>query len=389
MRRALFAALLLSLLLLPACGGEKTPSAPPAAGGPGGAGGRGGGAQAAPVTVATAVRKAIPERISAVGTVEPSAVVEVRSQVGGALLEVLFREGQEVRAGDLLFRIDPRPFEAALRQKEADLARDAAQLENARRNLARSEELAAKGMVAAAERDTARSAVSMLEATLEADRAAVETARLSLAYTSIIAPQAGRTGSVSADAGNLVRANGDTPLVVINRLDPAYLSFSVPERDLPRVLAAKQAGPVRVTALVEGQPPREGALSFIENQVDRGSGTIRLRATFPNRDRALWPGLFARAEITLGVREGALVVPSSAVQLGQAGPFALVVKDDLTAEVRPLTVSLVLDGETVVESGLAPGERVVTDGHLRVTPGGKVAIKGDAAAPAPAKAPRP
>lgn len=358
---------LAALALSPGCGEDKRQAAPPPR-------------EAVPVTVAAAQAKAVPDLVEAVGTVEPSATVGVKAQVGGILQEVGFREGQEVRAGDLLFRLDPRPFEAALRQAQANLARDMAQLENARKELARAADLAGKGMVAQSQHDSAKAAAAALEAATQADEAAVESARLQLSYTVITAPIGGRTGSLGADPGNLVKAGSDSPLVVINRIDPAFVSFAVPEKDLPRVLAARAAGPVRVTASPEGQPAREGALSFIENQVDRASGTIRLRATFANHGpgggAALWPGQFVPVRVTLSVDPNGIVIPAAAVQMGQKGSFVFVVKDDRSVEVRPVRLVRLLDTEAVVESGLAAGEVVVTDGILRLTAGSKVAPRG-------------
>ncbi len=365
----------LALALMGGCG-EKQGSGPPPR-------------EAVPVAVAPVERKAVPDKVDAVGAVEPSAAVGVKTQVGGILREVLFREGQEVRAGDLLFRIDPLPFEAALRQAQANLARDMAQLTNARKELARAADLAAKGMVAQAEHDAARAAASALEAAAEADQAAVESARLQLSYTAISAPIDGRTGSLSVNAGNLVTAGADAPLVTINRLDPAYVAFSVPEQILPRLLAAQARGAVRVIAAAEGRPPLEGALTFIENQVDRATGTIRLRASFSNRDRLLWPGSFVRVELVLSVREDAVVIPSVAVQMGQKGNFVFILGADQTVEVRPVKISRMLDAETVVESGLSAGERVVVDGMLRITAGSRVAPRGASPAGTAGRAPRP
>jgi multidrug efflux system membrane fusion protein len=374
----------LAAFLLLGCGEGKGP----------GTGGREAGSreqEAVPVTVAAVVRKAVPDKVDAVGVVEPSATVGVKAQVGGILQEVLFREGQEVRAGDLLFRIAPLPFETALRQAQANLARDQAQFANARKELERATDLAGKGMVALAEQDSARAAAAALEAATEAGQAAVESARLQLSYTAISAPIDGRTGSLSVNAGNLVKAGADAPLVAINRLDPAYVHFSVPEQNLPRLLAAQARGAVRVIAAAEGQSPREGTLSFVENQVDRATGTIRLRATFANRDRLLWPGRFVRVEMVLSVREDALVIPSVAVQMGQKGSFVFVLGADQTVEVRPVRIARMLDAETLVESGLSAGERVVVDGMLRLTAGSRVAPRGasPAAAGTTGRAPRP
>jgi multidrug efflux system membrane fusion protein len=339
---------------------------------------------AVPVVVAVAARKDVPVQIQAIGAVEPFSTVTVKPQVGGVIDAVHFREGADVRTGELLFTIDRRPFEAALRQAEAARARDAAQLKNAQAEARRAEDLFAQGILAREQYDQARAASEALAATVHADEAAVENAKLELGYCSIRSPIDGRTGSLLVHAGNLVKAVDGGPLVVVNRVDPVYVSFAVPERRLPEIERAMTAGRLAVEAFAPGQDaaPARGELSFLDNTVDRTTGTIKLKATFPNRDRRLWPGQFVSARLRLSVRAGAVVVPSQALQSGQAGTYVFVVGPDLTAESRPVVVAGDEGGEAVVEKGLSAGERVVTDGQLRLVPGTRVEPR--TASPTPA-----
>ena len=341
-------------------------------------------ATAVPVVVAVAARKDVPVQVQAIGTVEPFSTVTVKPQVGGVIDTVHFREGADVRAGDLLFTIDRRPFQAAVRQVESARARDAAQLKNAEAEARRAEDLFAQGILAREQYDQAHTASEALAATVHADEAAVENARLELGYCSIRSPIDGRTGSLLVHQGNLVKAVDGGPLVVVNQIDPVYVSFAVPEKRLPEIERAMATGRLVVEAFVPGQAaaPARGQLSFLDNAVDRTTGTIKLKGTFPNRERRLWPGQFVSARLTLAVRAGAVVVPSQALQSGQAGTYVFVVKPDLTAESRPVVVAGDEDGEAVVEKGLSAGERVVTDGQLRLVPGARVEPR--TAAPTPA-----
>ena len=359
--------LLLTAGSLPACAGR-----PPAAGPP-----------AVPVTIAVAARKDVPVQVQAIGTVEPFATVTVKPQVGGVIETVHFNEGTDVRAGDLLFTIDRRPYEAALRQAEAARERDAAQLQNAQAEARRAESLSTQGILSREAHEQAHAASEALAATLRSDEAAVETARLQLGYCMIRSPIDGRTGSLLIHQGNLVKAVDSGPLVVVNRVDPVYVSFAVPEKRLSEIERAMASGRLVVAALLPGDdaPPVQGRLTFLDNAVDRGTGTIRLKGTFPNPARRLWPGQFVNTRLTLAVRSGAVVVPSQALQSGQGGTFVFVVRTDLTAEPRPVVVAQEADGEAVVEKGLAAGERVVTDGQLRLVPGAKVEPKASAPTP--------
>lgn len=336
----------------------------------------------APVTAALAASKTVPVEVSAIGNVEAYATVSVRAQVGGQLQRIHFTEGQKVSKGALLFTIDPRPFEAALRQAEANLARNTAQMENALQEARRYEELVKKGYVAQAQYDQIRTNAASLEALVKADTAAVENARLQVSYCYIHAPLSGRAGSLQVHQGNLVKANDEKPLVVLHQVQPIYVNFSLPEQHLPEIKRAAAAGTLTVTAAVQdgGEHPARGTLAFIDNAVDRTTGTIRLKGLFANADRRLWPGQFATATLTLSVLPDAVVVPSPAVQTGQQGQYVFVVKPDMGVEQRPVKTGPSFKGETVIASGVQAGERVVTDGHMRLTPGAKVELK-DAATP--------
>jgi multidrug efflux system membrane fusion protein len=335
-----------------------------------------------------------------VGTVEPSAKVEVKSQVAGELLRVRFVEGADINQGDLLFEIDPRPFRDNLRQAEAAVARDIAQLRQAEANLARDHaqarnadaeaaryrELFEKGIAARSQYDQIRTnaealresihageaAIESARALLESERAAVDRAKRDLSYCEIRSPVSGRTGNLLVDAGNLVKAN-DVALVVINQVAPIFVSFGAPERELSRIRERSAGRKLAVEALPSGNPSKTvlGVLTVIDNAVDPNTGTIRLKATFENRDRLLWPGQFVNVVLRLETSE-AVTVPSEAVQAGQQGQFTYVVKPDQTVEFRIVAVGQVTAGKAVIEKGVAAGETVVTDGHLRLYPGAKI-----------------
>ena len=344
-----------------------------------------------PVTVAQVEKKTVPQQVTAIGTVEPMHTVQVRSQVGGTLDGVHFREGQEVSKGDLLFTLDPRPYKAALAQAESAVHRDEAKLADAEANARRYEDLAKKEYVTRQQADSARAEAAALQATVRADVAAVEQAKLNLAYCTLRAPVTGRTGSVLVHAGNVVKAN-DATLVVIDQIQPIYVSFAVPERVLPQI-RAKQGEQLPVVARLSDQKPGEvpessairgeaaqGVLTFVDNAVNSVTGTILLKATFANKDETLWPGSFAMATVTLGEIRDATVAPSQAVQRGQQGQYVFVVKQDGTVESRPVVVAMQDERQAVIEKGLAPGEVVVTDGQLRLAPGARVQVKAAAAA---------
>lgn len=333
--------------------------------------------EAVPVAVASVVQKNIPIQLRAVGTVEAYSTVSVKPQVTGTLTRAHFKEGQDVRKGDLLFTIDTRPFETALRQAESNLAKDIAQLENARAQLLRYEELLRKQFVSREQYDQIRASASALEATAEANRAAVETAKLQLSYATIRSPMDGRTGSLLSHEGNLVRVNDNTALVVINQIQPITVTFAVPEQFLADIKSRLETGRLRVEASrpqADGRP-EQGFLTFVDNSVDKTAGTIRLKGTFANEKRDLWPGQFVDVVVTLAERPNALVVPTQAVQTGQDGQYLFVVTDNRKVEMRPVVVAMTHAGETVLQKGVQSGEVVVVDGHFRLAPGSEVEVK--------------
>jgi multidrug efflux system membrane fusion protein len=331
------------------------------------------GGPAVPVTVAAARVATVADRLDAVASVEPYETVSLKAQASGQIVGVRFAEGRDVRAGDLLFQIDARPYRAALAQAEATLARDQAQAQKADADARRAEALFAQGVLATEQHEQIVSAAQGARATVAADTAAAENARLSLAYTEIRAPIAGRTGSVLVHEGNVVKAVDGSPLVVINRIDPIYVSFAVPEKRLGAIRGAQSRHALGVEALVAGETTvTGGTMTFIDNQVDAQSGTIRIKATFPNPAGRLWPGQFVTARLTLGQREGVVVIPSAAVQTGQQGAYAFVVKPDQTVEQRPVVAEPAGDAGTIVDRGVAAGETVVVDGQLGLVPGTRV-----------------
>jgi len=346
-------------------------------------GGRGGAQSAAvPVTVATVIQKAMPISISVIGTVEAYTNVAVHSQITGELTSVNFKEGDDVRKGQILFTLDRRPLEAALAQAEANLSRDVAQAQNARAQAARTQDLAARGIATREQLDQSTTNASALDATVAADRAAVDNAKVQLQYATIAAPIAGRTGALMVHPGNLVRANDTQPLVIINQIAPIYVTFAIPEAQLPAFKRYMAQGTVRVTAQAPNDtgPAASGRITFVDNAVDQTTGTIKLKGTFANENRHLWPGQFVNVDVTLSTEPNAVVVPAPAVQTGQQGTFVFVVKPDQTVELRPVTADRSIGGDTVIDKGLKPGETVVTDGQLRLVPGARITVK-NASAP--------
>jgi multidrug efflux system membrane fusion protein len=333
--------------------------------------------EAAPVTVATAIQKTVPVELRAIGNVEAYSQVSVKSQVEGQLERVYFREGDDVKQGDLLFTIDRRPFEAALKQAEANLAKETAQATYARRQAERSAKLAGEGIISKDQYDQVRSNADALEAAIQADKAAIETTQVQLAYCTIRSPLDGRTGSLIVHPGNVVKAN-DATLVVINQTRPVFVNFSVPEKYLSEIKRHMAAGSLRVAATIPGEEKRPlgGGLSFVDNTVDMTTGTIHLKGTFANPEKRLWPGQFVNVSLTLASEPNAIVVPSEAVQTGQQGSYVFIVKPDLSVDVRPVVVGAAVGSDTVVEKGIQLGETVVTDGQLRLYPGAKVEVKG-------------
>jgi multidrug efflux system membrane fusion protein len=351
------------------------------------------------VVTAHVQAKAVPVRIPGVGTAEAVASVQIRAQATGQLSAVHFAEGQEVRKGQPLFTLDPRPFEAALQQTQAILARDTATAENAKSQQARYADLYKRGLIPRDQFETQGASASALQATLAADQAAVDTAKLNLQYTRITAPISGRTGALGVHVGDLVRANDTAPMVVINQLSPIYVTFSVPGRLLtdirqyqarkPLVVRAKSqpgaapgsggVGQAAAAPVVGGSAPmvssdttETGTVSFIDNAVDATTGTIKLKGTFPNTGHSLWPGLFVEVSMELTTDPAALVVPAAAVQTSQTGQYIYVVKPDRTVEMRTVTVQRQQGEEMIIGQGVKAGEEVVTDGHLRLTPGARV-----------------
>ncbi len=386
-------ALLVSCLPLAACSPSSGAgdAAPPG----GRAGGRAGGGPV-PIVSARVERRPMPVTLSAVGAVETIASVQVRSRVSGQVGAIHFVEGQDVEKGQPLFSIDARPFEAALHQAEAVLARDTATWQNAQAQQSRLENLFNRGLVSRDQYEAQRASAGALAGTVAADQAAIESARLNLQFTEIKAPLAGRTGSLGVHEGDLVSSADTTALVVINQLSPVYVAFSVPGLYLAKVRQYQGERPLQVSAVLPpgadqsatappGQAPAtltardRGTVTFIDNSVDPAAGTIRLKATFANAGHLLWPGAFVQVVLDLTSDPNALVVPAVAVQTSQDGQYVYVVRSDRTVEMRPVKVDRQQGDQVVVESGVSAGETVVTDGHLRLTPGARVVERGEAA----------
>jgi len=355
----------------------------------------------APVSVAVATQESVPVELRAVGTVEPSATVQVKSQIAGQLMSVHFAEGADIKEGDLLFEIDPRPYREALRQAEAALARDTAQMRQAEANVARDHaqavsldadaarntQLAKEGIMSQSQADQSRSAADALRestradqaavensrAAIESDKAAIDNAKLNLSYCEIRSPIAGRAGNLLVQPGNQVKVS-DVALVVINKLTPIFVSFGIPQQHLPAIRAnsARRKLPVQVSLQEDTSKSARGTLAVIDNAVDTATGTIHLKATFSNENRLLWPGQFVNVALMLDTQDNVTVVPSEAVQAGQRGQMVYVVKPDQSVEPRIVTVGALVGRKVVIEKGVAPGETVVTDGQLRLFPGARV-----------------
>jgi multidrug efflux system membrane fusion protein len=358
-----------------------------------------------PVIVGITTQKTVPVQLRAIGNVQAYLTVTVKSRVPGQIMRVYFKEGDDVKKGALLFMIDPRPFEAVLKQAEANLERDMAQVKQAEANLGRDmaqeknaqadadryKMLFEKGVVAQQQYDKFRTDWEALVATVQADRAAkanaeaavladraaVENAKLQLSYCSIHSPMEGRTGSLIVQEGNIIKEN-DANLVVINQITPIYVIFAVPEQYLGEIKKYMSAGKLKVEAIVPNNnevSPYQGFISFVDNAVDTATGTIKLKGTFANNERRLWPGQFVNVILTLTTEPNVIVVPSQAIQTGQEGQYVFVVKPDLTVESRPVVPGRTTNGETVIQKGLNADEKVVTDGQLRLYPGATVEIK--------------
>ena len=346
--------------------------------GRGAAGGtRSRGGEAVPVLVVTAVEKSVPMQLRAVGNVEAYNTVSVKSQVTGVLQQAHFKEGQDVKKGQLLFTIDPRPLEAALKQAEANLARDAAQLRNSREQVKRYAELVEKQYVSREQYDQIKTNADAAESVVDADKAAVENAKVQLSYCYIYSPIEGRVGALLINEGNLVRVNDGAPLVVINQVNPINVTFAVPEVNLADLRRHMSKGQLQIDASFasdEGRP-EQGKLEFVDNAVDRATGTVKLKGNFSNSQRRLWPGQFVNVALTLATEAGAVVIPSEAVQVGQEGQHVFVVKEDRRVEVRAVTIGRTNEGEAIIAKGLAAGEQVVREGQFLLGPGSRVEIK--------------
>jgi multidrug efflux system membrane fusion protein len=328
----------------------------------------------APVSVATALERDVPVYLDQIGRNVAPEVVTIQAQVSGRITAIHFADGATVKRGDALFTIDPRPYQAQLDSAQAGLARNQADLELARMEFGRVETLLKSDSISHQDYDARKSAVAVSEAQVRLGRAAVETAKLNLDYCFIRSPIAGRVGQRLVDSGNVVGPGAPAALLVIQRLDPMYADFNVAENDLTSVQRAISAGNARVEVWLPDQPDeaRGGKLTFIDNNVQDGTGTVKLRATVPNADWRFWPGRFVKVRLVLGTRKDAVLVPATATQTSAKGPFVFVVKDDSTAELRPVSIGQ-RQGELVaITSGLKGGERVITAGQLGVTPGGKV-----------------
>jgi multidrug efflux system membrane fusion protein len=330
------------------------------------------------VRIATAATKPTPVEINTIGSVQTIASVSVKSRVDAVIDQVLVKDGQFVKAGDILFQLDARSSLASLHAAEATLARDQVQLANATRNADRDKQLIGKSFVSQMQVDNDSATAAALEATVRADQAQLENAKVQVSYYTIVAPIDGRVGLISIKQGNSIKAN-DVPLATVNQIQPIYVSIALPQTNLPDLRAAMTQGPVVVNVLAQGDKgaPIAGKIAFFDNTIDSTSGTINVRSTFDNGDQRLWPGQFVNVSVQVRTDATALVVPPAAVQVGQNGTYVFVIKDDNTAEARNVTIDRTVRGSAVVSKGLQPGEKVVIDGQLRLTDGTRVQIVAD------------
>ncbi len=328
-----------------------------------------------PVKIAAATITPTPVQINTIGTVQAIATVAVKSRVDAVIDQVLVKDGQFVKAGDVLFQLDSRTAQAAVNQAAAALARDQATHANAKRNVGRDQTLLNKDFVSHQQFDTDSATQQALTGTVQMDMAQLDNAKTLLSYYTIVAPLDGRVGLISLKRGNSIKAN-DVPLATINQIQPIYASFALPQVDLPDLRAAMKEGPVTVRVLPQGDRGQaiEGTVAFFENAIDTTSGTISIRGTFANDEQRLWPGEFLTVSVTVRDDPNALVVPSAAVQQGQAGTYVFVIKDDSTAEIRPVTIDRTVAGRVVISKGLSAGEKVAVDGQLRLNNGTRVQI---------------
>ena len=352
--------LFLSLLLLAGCG-QKQQATVSANEGP-------------PVTVAVAAQQPVPIEIDAIGNAQPYRTVQIKSMVDGQIDRVALQQGQDVHAGQTLFELDKRPFKAALDQALGKLAQDEATAANNKALATRANALLKQGVLAVQDVQTSDAQAQAAAAAVQADKAAVETARVNLGYTDIKAPINARAGAILVNLGNLVKANDTNPLTTLNQIEPIYVSFNIPESELS-ALRAKGDTRLKVSAFPPNrQHPETGTLTFIDNAVDATTGTIKLMATFPNKNRMLWPGEYLNVRLVLGTDPHAVVVPSTAVQAGQNGKFIYVVQPDGTAAMKPVNSPRNYGQLAVIESGVGAGDRVIVDGQVRVVPNNKVNI---------------
>jgi multidrug efflux system membrane fusion protein len=332
-----------------------------------------------PVLAAKAVQRDVPNQLHEIGTVEAFEAIAIKARVGGNLQVVNFKEGDFVTKGQLLFAIDPRPFAAALAQAEANRVRDQASANQARTKEQRLAFLLKEGVGSRQQYDEEYATAASMEATVAADRAAIDSARLNLQYAEIRSPVDGRTGKLQAHPGDLIKADADTPIVTIAQVQPIYVDFSIPEKELGQVRRSMENGTLEVNATIPGDPQQaeHGVLSFVDNSVDKTTGTIALKGIFQNENRRLWPGQFVNTTLTLAVIPHAVLVPSQAIQTGQEGPFVYVVGRDMKVAARPVVAGAVFETETIIEHGVEAGETVVTDGQLRLMPGAVVRLKNE------------
>jgi multidrug efflux system membrane fusion protein len=341
-----------------------------------------------PVLATAAATSDVPVYLDAVGTIKALNTVTVSPQVDGKLLSVGFKEGDDVKKGDVLAQIDPTTYKAALDQAIAKKAQDAALLANAKIDLDRYEKLAATNAINRQQADTQKALVQQDEALVQSDQAAVESAQATLGYTTIVAPIAGRTGIRQVDEGNIVHGSSSPTIVVITQIKPISAIFNLPQQDIDQVNSAFAKGPLEVDSLHpdNNKVIEKGKLTVVDNQVDQTTGTVKLKAEFPNAGIALWPGQFVNVRLLIDTLKGVVTIPTGAVQRGPNGTFVYVVKDDNTASMRPIVVQKQDETQAVVKSGLTAGERVVTTGFVRLTDGSKVTIGSDNGAPAAAPA---
>jgi multidrug efflux system membrane fusion protein len=331
---------------------------------------------AVPVNAAQVVVKSMPVRLMAIGNVEPFTTVAIKVRVDGQLISVKFKEGDEVRQGSVMFEIDPRPFAAGLKQAQANLAKDRALFDRASEQEKRYKDLLTKNFISPDAYEQVRTNTETAAATVSADEAAIENAKLSLEYCTIRSPVTGYAGRIQIQQGNLVKANDTNPLVVINQIVPVYASFSVPEQNIGDIRKYQADGELKVQAGFANstRPMTAGKLSFVDNSADATTGTIKLKAEFPNTDKALWPGQFVNVVLTLYEQKDAIVAPSAAVQSGPTGQYVYVMKPDMTVELRNIKIARAEGDDTVVAGGLQPGDQVVTVGQLRLAPGTRVSV---------------